>query len=237
MRKILSLCLVLLLTGNISQAQIRLGLKVAPQITWAASDNKNTSSNGTRINMAYGLMVDYYFAENYAIGTELCMNTFGANVNLSKDKYTKVEYQSVDYPNTGAIQYDYKLQYIQIPVLLKMRTAQQGNIRYYAEFGFGLGFIYRSKADITFGSKSLSNVDVNEPDPSDVYTIHTINFKDDVSTVRSSMIIGAGIHYQLGTSSSLVVGLRYDNGLSSSLVDERWRTTLHYIGLNLGLIF
>lgn len=237
MRKSFLLCSLFLMIKVQTSAQIRIGLKLAPQLTWAASDNKNTSSNGTRINAAYGLMVDYYFTENYALGSEFCLNTFGTNVNLAKDKYTQVEYKGVKYNNVEAIQYDYKLQYFQIPVLLRMRTNVQNQIRYYAEFGFNLGFLYKAKADITFDTQELTNVDVNEPDPSDVYAIFPVNFKDDVSGLRTSMVIGAGIHYQLNQSSALVCGLRYDNGLSNFLDEDKLKTTIHYLALNIGLIF
>ncbi len=239
MRIIFSLCLLIFLQLQ-ANAQLKIGLKISPQLSWASPDNKNTTSNGTRINASYGLMVDYYFTENYAFASEFCVNSIGANLNVSKDKYHHVEKGTNSYTNTEDIIYDYKLQYFQVPLLLKMRTKETGAMRYYAEFGFGMGFLFKSKADVEFGSESLSNVNINDPDPEDAYYIFkdvSNLYSDDVSSFRGSLIIGAGLQYSLQSNSAIVLGLRYDNGLSSFTADEKWSTSLNFLALNFGLLF
>ena len=106
-------------------------------------------------------MVDYYFTENYAISSEFCVNTYGANLNVLKDKYSDVVYGGKTYSNTDDLKYDYKLQYFQVPILIKMRTKEVNSMRYYAEFGFGMGFLFKQKADVSFGTTTISNVNIN----------------------------------------------------------------------------
>lgn len=226
---------------------LKIGLKAAPQITWGTADNKNTSSNGMRLNVGYGLMVDYYFTNNYALATEICINSYGVNHNIKKERFDHVTYGGVSYANTDDVKIDYRLQYMQIPVLLRMRTNEVNRSSYYAEFGFGLGFLTRARADISFSDKSLTDVKVNDPDVSDDYVVYynagsstSPNMKaynDDAFEFRSSLIIGGGLHYSLKGSSILVAGLRYDNAFSSYTADDKWFTKLNYVALNLGIIF
>lgn len=241
MKRLLSLCLLSMLVLS-AGAQWKIGLKLAPQLTWASPDNKNTSSNGTRINAAYGLMADYFFAENYAIGTEFCVNSMGANVNVIKDKYSRVVYASKSYghDSTGDVQRDYKMQYFSIPVLVKMRTKEEHGMRFYAEFGFNFSFQFKAKSDVVFGKESLSNVDVNAPDDIDNYlVINNSNqtLLNGTNTIRTSLIIGAGIQKTISGGSAIVAGIRYDNGMNSFMEDDKLSTSLHFIALNLGILF
>ena len=240
-----------LLFLSLSQAAdisgLKIGLKVAPQLTWGLTDNKNTSNPGTRINVGYGLMIDYYFSNYYALSTEVCINSYGVNNVIKKDRYDHVSYAGVDYPNTGDITMDYRLQYMQVPILIRMRTEETNRISYFAEFGFGLGLLTRARADVSFQNITLKNVKVSDPDQSDDYRIFYNSgtasapqysvFNDNALEVRSSLIIGGGLHFALGNHSLIVAGLRYDNAFSSFTEEDKWFTKLNYVALNMGIIF
>lgn len=219
-------------------AQIHIGLRIAPQVTWSVSDNKNTKSNAARINAAYGLMLEHYFTDNYALATELSIQSYGTNLILDKSKFTSVTYNNVVYTYGSNLTYDYRLQYFQIPVLIKMRTKEIGYNRIYGEFGFAASFLTRAKADIQYGNFKIENSNINEPDAEDKIIINgTNNFSDKVSTFRGSMIIGAGIQRNFLGNSFFIAGLRHENGLSGYTADEKWKTRIHYIALNLGVLF
>lgn len=220
-----------------SNAQIKLGLKFSPHVTWVTEDNKTTKSNGARINVAYGLMADYYFTENYAFGTELTVTTFGANLSVPASKVTAIEHNGKTHANTKDVSYDYKLQYIQIPAMLKMRTKEIGYLRYYAEFGFSMGILFRSKADVSFANVNIDNININDPDAQDEFKMLPTNYSDEVNTFRASMIFGAGVQYNFFGNSLLVGGIRYDNGLNSFTDDDSWNSSLQYISLTAGVLF
>lgn len=228
------LCL-LLISAN---AQIRLGLRFAPQLTWASVDNKNVTSSASQVNAAYGLMLNYQFTDNYAFGTELCFNSFTTNLVLPKSRFAYIQDNlGHQYTNKDDLKYEYKLNYLQVPVLLKMQMNEMGAFRGYAEFGFNFGFLIRAKADVTMDTLSLSNVNINSPDDDDRFSIFNTKYSDHVNTIRTSLVIGAGVLYKISGTTQLVIGVRYDNGFSSFTSDDRWSTSLNYLALNCGILF
>lgn len=238
MKSYIAVVLLLICFQIVSAQNFSIGIKFSPQITWSGTDNKNTSSNGNRINLSYGLMADYYFTENYAIGTEICLNSYGTNLNLKTDKFDEIQYVGNKVQkNIEVLNYDYRINYLQVPFLLKMRTNEIGHTRYFAEFGFGAGIRTQAKADIKSGAFELNNVNVNDPDDEDIYKITPTAYDDDVALFRGAIIMGAGIQYNFFGSSQLQAGIRYDNGLTSFTSDDRWTTTLNYISLNFGILF
>ncbi len=217
--------------------QLKIGIRVAPQITWSKPDNKNTSTNGTRVNFAYGITIDDYFTDNYGIGTEFSIQTFGTNLSLDQSKFVSINHGKTVIPATESLKYDYRLKYIQIPLLIKMRTKEIGNFRYYAEFGIGSGFLTRAKADVSMGSFAIDDVNINEPDDADKFTIEPTHYEDGAVSYRGSMLIGAGMQYNIFGDSYLIAGLRFDNAFTSFTEDDRWKTNLNCIALNVGILF
>jgi hypothetical protein len=236
MKRILQTILLLTIV-QAAQAQLKIGMRFAPQITWSATDNKNSFSNGSRINAAYGLILEYYFTENYALGTELSIQYFGTNQNIKKEKYTSVDYRGVSYPNVSNLNFDYRLRYFQIPLILKMRTNEIGHLRYYGEFGFNAGILTLARADMSTTGLNIDEVNVNEPDADDAYTINPVAYSDDVNVFKAGLVIGAGIQHNFIGNSLLQVGLRYEDGLVGYMNDDRLMSYLNYLALNIGVLF
>lgn len=237
MRKII--CITILLNiYQLANAQIKLGIRVAPQLTWSKPDNKVTTTNGTRVNAAFGLMIDYYFTDNYAIGTEFSLQKLGTNMQIDQTRFTNISSQGINYPPTGDLKYDYRLNYIQVPVILKMRTKEIGYLRYYAEFGFATNFLTNAKADVSMGTTfEKENMNINEPDEEDEFSLAPTDYDTRANAIRTGLIVGGGIQYNMFGNSLLVVGLRYDNGFSNFMKDDRLKTTINYLALNIGVLF
>lgn len=227
----------LIILSTIVMGQVKFGLKLSPHVTWVVVDNKTTKTNGARVNLSYGLMMDYYFTDNYAFATEFGITTFGANLSVPSEKAKEIAYNGTNFTNLNDLSYNYKLQYITVPAIIRMRTKEIGYTRYYAEFGFGFGYLFRSKADVNFADQKLENMNINNPDPEDKFDILPSRYSDKVNNLRVSMIFGAGIQYNLFGNSLLVAGLRYDNGLNSFTYDDRWNSSLNFISLTAGVLF
>ena len=60
---------------------------------------------------------------------------------------------------------------------------------------------------------------------------------DGVNTFRGSIIIGGGLMYNISSDSYLTAGLRYDRSFTSFTEDERWKTGLNGLVLNVGFLF
>ncbi|MEN9511852.1 MAG: hypothetical protein RLZZ370_1671, partial [Bacteroidota bacterium] len=62
-------------------------------------------------------------------------------------------------------------------------------------------------------------------------------FRDDVSILRFSMVLGAGVEYRISGSTMLNVGLRFDNGLNDVLRDAAAVGRGNFLALNVGVFF
>jgi hypothetical protein len=215
-------------------AQIKMGIKVSPQLTWTNTDSKSITTGSSHINISYGLVIDYHINENYSFGTEFSIGTFGGSIKPDSVYISNKSAAAKD------LEYTYKLQYINVPLIIKMRTKEIGYIRYYAEFGLGMSYNFKAKADISSPSASvdLKNVDVNSPDPKDKLTVQNDGeLSQGVNFFRSSIIIGAGIQYNAFGNTLLVAGLRYDNALNDFTDEERWKSSMNFLALHLGVMF
>lgn len=238
MKKLITfLCLIGLISYTAS-AQIKLGLKIAPQITYVSTESKGISSTGTKFNIPYGLMLDYYFSENYAFATEFSIAGYSGNLKALDLIVSR-------NGNTATVQdvsYTYNLRFISVPLMLRMRTKEIGYLRYYAEFGLDNNFLIKNTADISCSEFSLTDVNVNNPDKLDEYTLKTSNspsqsLTDNVSFYRGALVIGAGVQYNVFSNTMLVGGLRYNNAFTNFTEEANWKSKLHGISLNIGVLF
>lgn len=218
--------------------EFRFGLKGAMNIGWIKPNSKTIEREGTAVGFAYGPMADYYFKPNYALSVELLVSQINGNMTLNE-----AQVFSADTSNTAVngLTYNYKNQYLEIPVSLKFRTKEIGYITYWANFGTSPGFLINAKASI---EGNLPQVILDE-DPTNYKTndnegdpFTTNKFDDQVFLIRMPLIIGAGIEYELAGSASLHAGLRYSNSFSDMLVkDKNISAYNHYLSLNVGVFF
>jgi hypothetical protein len=187
----------------------KLGLTAHPNFGWIKSDVQGIKVDGLRAGFSYGLLGDFYFAENYAFSTAVLLTTINGQ--------TKSEQTS----NTGDQQI-YKIQYIEIPLKLKLSTSETNGIKFYGEFGLGNGFCVRAKQDV----KSTTSANVVEG--ADIYK--------NISFYRASLILGAGAEFKVGEKTALVGGLSFDNGFTD-IQSGTGTLKNSYLGLNLGVFF
>ncbi len=200
-QRMLLLALLLLcvsVTGAFAQYKsIALGVKVSPNIGWLRTDAEDYSSEGAVPGIAWGLITDFYFAENYAFSS-------GFNVNFHN---AKISYPDIESFNIGVLNRQYRLKYIDIPMLIKMKTNDIGDFRFFGQIGLQPGVRIGSKAKDSF--KSVTPPSTVKRD------WRTIDSQTNL--FRISMVIGAGIEYPIDNSTALVAGINFVNGLSDVL--------------------
>jgi Outer membrane protein beta-barrel domain len=199
MKKVILALLALIATAETASAQVEIGLKVSPAITSvrAESTTKNAfASDGSRLGFSGGLVVDYFFGENYAFSTGLELAGKGGTV-----RYT-------DYQNSGAgvgnaFQTSYKMstQYLQVPLTVKLFTNEITTAtRLYFQVGGSLNVPIGARIN---GSKFYT-------DPAN----GTENKASDyVYFFDADALVAAGAEYTLGQSTKLFAGLGYHRGL------------------------
>jgi hypothetical protein len=116
----------------------RFGIKAAPNLGFIHPDTKELKNDGSRLGFTFGLMGDFLFGSNnrnYAFSTGLYLNSVGG----------KTTYPSpLGGTNLGT---ETKLQYIELPLTLKLMTNEIGYITYYGQIGFGTAFNIAAKSD------------------------------------------------------------------------------------------
>ena len=130
--------------------RIRFGAFVAPNISWMhPTANKsddgqyNVTSDGSKVGFTYGLMAEYFFAPNYGIVTGIDINSTGGKIIA-----TAVD-QTPSANKVSLANFDYRLQFIEIPIALKLKTDDFSGFRFFGQLGLSAGINIGKKVDYT----------------------------------------------------------------------------------------
>lgn len=215
--------------------EYRVSVSAMPLISWFSPDTKNLESAGSRLGIGGGLLVEKNFNRNIALGTGLAINQIGGKIKyptLSPSGTTDT------FTNVG---YTYTTRYIDIPLLVRLRTDEFGYNRVFFEAGFGLNFLWRGRADIDqeiFTDAKGGNTDRNINDGNDDFISATSSVENDnVIFIRVPLNIGAGWEYAVSTNTVVFAGLRYSAGLFDVMGSSDTKAYNNFIGLNFGVMF
>ena len=197
--------------------RVKFNVEVDPQSSWFRSDDVSVEPDGSIIHMHAGLNLDYYFTENYAFVLGVGINNLGGNLLYadSTEFSSKGEILLVE-PNQSV---KLNLQYIDIPIGLKLKTEEMGYATYFLQLGFNPMINLNAKASSE--DESYDKVDI----------------KESINTFCLGYHVGLGIEYNLGGSTSLIGGIRWSSGLTDVTDNDRANVTLNSISLHLGVLF
>jgi hypothetical protein len=200
---------------------IKLGLKVAPNLSFLIPDTRDYKYDGVRMGGVIGLVSDFYFAEHYAFSTGFDFSMLGG----------KLIYPDKMKTDTGMVNSSLSFIYLEIPLMIKMVTKKFGPCTIFGQIGFGTGFRLTAHAKTSFTGENGSVVN------------QTSNITAQTTNIRESVIIGIGTEIHLDESTRLFAGLTYSNSLNNvltgynSLSGANIRGFLNYAELNLGILF
>ena len=190
-------------------------------------DTKGYSNDGLKLGFNWGFTADFFLMENYSIATGFDVVFLNGRMEMPH----RVDIDSVKI-NEGILVRTYHLKYIQLPLTLKMRTNELGKVRIFGQIGLGTNFLIGAKADdeFTYGSSSE--------------TENKLDIYDDMKFMRESLIIGGGIEYSLGGSTSIMASILFNNGFTdilkgSNTVDQslKNKAQANYITVEVGIVF
>jgi hypothetical protein len=187
-------------------SRFKFGIQASPTISWLKTDNQKIRSNGFNTGLKLGATADYYFLENYALSTGIGFGfnhggklsheiggNFLANSTLSDSRYNS----ATGKPLPDQVKIRYHIQYVEIPLALKMRTQQFGYMRYFAQAPIiNLGWRTQTRGDIY-----AEKIDLKKE-----------NTKPDVNPLAISWGFGGGAEYDVSPSTSIVGGLYFQKG-------------------------
>lgn len=196
------LCIVIVPAGTIrAQQSIGFGIHADPVISWFSSDNREIKNDGARPGFNFGLTFNRYFTPNYAFSTGISLlNAGGRLVSADTTELKFANFTSIVMPGKPVV---YKIQYLVIPIGLKLQTNQIGYITFFTDLGFDPKVVVRGRADIP----SL-----------DITGEQAIN---ELKMFNLSYHITAGIEYSVGGTTSMVLGLSFDNNFLDITKDLR----------------
>lgn len=216
--------------------EYRFSVSATPLISWMSPDSRNISSKGSRVGIGGGLFVEKNISRNVGFGAGLHITQMGGKIGYdslvpndkSGDSYTNVEYT-------------YKIRYVEIPALVRLRTDEFGYNRVYFEAGFAFDFLWRARADInqnvfTNAKGGSEDRNINE-DRADFEASRSVVNEDDILFMRIPIIAGAGWEYALSQNTVFFAGLRYNAGLLNVMRANNTRAFNNYLALNIGVMF
>ena len=240
MKNVTILLLGILFTqSSFAHGEFRFGLKSATNLGWLSGTSRNITNDGVTAGFAYGVMGDYYFKPNYAFSTELLLSTVKSRFTLTSDQIFKNDTGSTVLTD---LNYTYNVQYLEIPLSIKFRTKEIGNMTYYGNFGVSPGFAINARA--TVESSNMPQV-ITDLDPAD-FKVNDVegdffevdNFDDKIFLVRFPLIIGGGVEYKLPGNTSLQGGIRYANTFTDMFVKDKIADAKNnYFAISLGVLF
>lgn len=226
--------LAVLLAGTTLHAQndgVRFGLKLSPNLAIVQPDSKDLKSNGAGFGYTFGLMIEFPIGStgNYRFAT-------GLNLNNLKGKWKQdfSYFENLTDPKrTRELQTDVALQYVELPLTVKLMTNEIGYMRYFAVVGAGNAFNVRAKANQVvpvYNANAPTIVDKFEEQKGE-------DIKDNIALYKASLIVGAGAEYNFSGNTSAMFGLTYNNGFTNILDVDGAKARAHYFELSLGIFF
>ncbi len=217
---------------------IRFGLKFSPNLAWINPDMPLVEQRGSQFGYTFGLIAELPVGTgNYGFNTGLQLTNIGGAITYPfeysvvdpTDTLTSVS-RSVDLAN------EYQLQYLSIPLQMKLKTNEIGYITYFGLVGLDLGFNIRAKADV-------DEVTVATFDEVLIETNEELDVLDEIKFFRTALVVGAGIEYNFSGPTSLLVGITFNSGFSNvadriDLIEgQKTKLLANYLELNLGVFF
>ena len=200
MKKALLALLVFAATIGTASAQFEIGLKVSPSITSLRVEAPTSSafkSDGSKFSFGGGLVVDYFFGENYAFSTGLLLTGKGGTISYTDRKNTGGFAGPVAFTATQKI----SMQYLEIPLSVKLFTNEIApETRLYFQVGGSLNVPIGTRIN---GSKFYTD----EATGAETKASEHVRFFD------ADALAGLGVEYQLAKSTKIFGGVSYHRGL------------------------
>jgi hypothetical protein len=195
---------------HIDVRQLRFGAYFAPNVSWMKATSAKTDngvyrvrSNGSRVGYTWGLMMDYFFADNYGISTGFQINNTGGSIRttrLETDSVANTVYNS---------DFKYSLQYLEIPFQLKLLSdpiASANDLRVFGQIGLTAGFNIGKKATYEVGyTNSYGEYRTIEGDKEKLAGSFTI------APFLLQLNVGAGIEKPISEKMAFYFGLFFNN--------------------------
>ena len=200
--------LLALVIGSFAQKNFQLGLHFSPNIGWLKPNGDKIEADGAKIGYEFGIIGDFNISDNYIFATGIRLVNTGFTLN-NPDVQEITNTQGGLENGYGSTVADVRLNYIEVPLTLKLRTNEVGYMKYFAQVGVGLGANYRALADEQF-TYVPANGSSSQP-----VSNEGVDYNDEINLFRAALIVGAGFEFNFSGNTSLVTGVTFNNGFTN----------------------
>ena len=212
-RKLLFFITMLLLSIGASAQflEYQLGMKASVGMDWMDTycDNfKEKNKNG--VCYKFGLTGTYYFKESYGItsGFNIVRSSFSNVYNFEDQQLT----------------YNFNNSYLQIPVLLKMRTGTfSQRLRFFSEIGYGLDIMVKCRDSYGWVAAGVDGFELPK-----------------YRALSNSFILHVGLEIEVMNTSTLLVMISYDDFFTNIIKRNEYfgnSLTMNNLCLEIGFLF
>lgn len=242
--------------SDMDDRKIRFGLHGSPNFGWLQPQIPELSKDGLqpRIGFGYGAMFDYKFSDspNYLFSSGFNITTNGGGI--SEPWQTVIEESDTTFSFLGINDRTYRLQYVNVPLLLKMRTGDVGYMTYFGAIGLDVGVRTRARVNNDYTWQGTSAL---QPDDEE-----GIDIVDEINFLRLGLNITLGTEYNLTGNTNAYIGAGFHNGFTNVfnrkdinrvldpagdgyprlengdvVVSQQKKASSYYISLDIGIFF
>ena len=178
-------------------AQVEIGLKVSPSITYLRPDSPGATaftSEKAKLSFGGGIFMDYFFGENYAFNTGLFLTGKGGTISYSD--------RTASGATSVRVEQKITMQYLELPLTVKLFTNEVApDTRVYFQVGGSVAVPVQVRIN---GDKYYTDPYANN---------NQTKAGKHVLDIDANIIGGVGVEYQLGQSTKLLTGISYHHGL------------------------
>ena len=218
--------------------KVRFGLYGQGALCWLSPDQvKNYSRGDLGLGSGWGLDVEINLNPTTTLRTGLNLSIFKAGINYYDDNLDAIHetyyvlnrddnfvtWKDDNTPPDGdlyqLLHRKYSINYVNIPLILKLKTSEVGYFTYFGEFGGTIGLKTGAWVDdriipFTYNSDTLTPL-INRS-----YVLEDIDISNGTQPVRFGLNLGAGAEYSLSGSTSLFFQLNWNYFITNQLTKE-----------------
>jgi len=200
------------------QGRMKFSVHADPQFAWFGSNDDSISPDGSIFHLQAGLQMENYFQENYAFYVGFGINNMGGNLlYLRSEDYVSSDDDTLTIPAGQSVKMN--VQYLDIPLGLKLKTEELGYATAFLQIGFNPMFNINGHISSKDGTYDKDNI------------------QESIHLFHLGYHVGAGVEYRLGGSTSVIGGIRWSSGFTNVTDKDGANISMNAISINLGVLF
>lgn len=219
MKRIILISTMLFISMFSPAQKIKLGFEASPQLSWMKSSDLEVLNANAGLGIKYGLEADIFLfgVPRYSLNTGLFVSNHCFKARYEIDQSLVFDDQTLNTP----VEIKYRLNYLEIPFDIKLRSDQFYRFTYYGQFGL-TNLVNIGVTAVSSDSK-LDGTNVNE----------SFGF------YNMGLLLGAGAEYDIGGNTAINMGIQYTNYFidATTIKNLDEKTTINSIRLVIGVMF